>query len=478
MPAALGGDERLARMVAHGHERAFATLYDRYHQRIYRYVRAMVRHDSDAQDVLQTVFTKAFVALAEGRRDAPLRPWLYRIAHNEAISAIRRRRPEVDLTALGDPPAPSVEEAAGERARLAMVVADLQALTERQRGALVLRELSGLSHEEIEAALGLDPGAAKQTIFEARRSLAEFSQGRTMSCDDVCKAISDGSGRTLRGRRIRAHLRDCAGCAVFAQAIPTRSRELRAIAPPLPAAAAAGLLTRVLGHGGAVPAGAAGAGATGVGAGATGVGSGLTGKVAALGITTKLVAGAAVIVVAAGAGGIVAPLLHGAGADHPSATSNLRGRGNSSAHRGAVGSGQATGSIAGGRVARPVAAGAVRSPAASRGAAQMAGHGSQLAGHGSAPAARATAHGHVSSVSAARSHGQRGAQMKADHRSRHVHGRSGVSQSAAASHGRSSSVTPVGKTTSATMSTPHGNPHTTRTPAPKVPPGQAKKSGA
>ena len=50
----------------------------------------MVRHDSDAQDVLQSVFAKAFVALDEGRRDAPLRPWLYRIAHNEAISTIRR----------------------------------------------------------------------------------------------------------------------------------------------------------------------------------------------------------------------------------------------------------------------------------------------------------------------------------------------------------------------------------------------------
>ena len=197
LPVGLGGDERLARLVGQGHERAFAALYARYHQQIYRYVRAMVRHESDAQDVLQSAFAKAFVALAEGRRDAPLRPWLYRVAHNEAISTIRRRRPELDLTAAGGLPAPSVDQVAGERARLAMLVADLQALTARQRGALVMRELCGLSHEDIEAALGLDRGGAKQTIFEARRSLAAFSDGRAMSCDEVCRAISDGNGRIL-----------------------------------------------------------------------------------------------------------------------------------------------------------------------------------------------------------------------------------------------------------------------------------------
>ena len=56
-------------------------------------------------------------------------------------------------------------------------------------------------------------GAAKQTIFEARRSLSEFAEGRVMACDEVRKVVSDADGRSLRSRRVRAHLSDCAGCA-------------------------------------------------------------------------------------------------------------------------------------------------------------------------------------------------------------------------------------------------------------------------
>lgn len=112
-----------------------------------------------------------------------------------------------------------------------------------------------------------------------------------MSCDDVCRTISDGGGRSLRGRGIRAHLRDCRGCAAFAAAVPARSRDLRAIAPPLPAAAAAALLTRALG---------AGSGSAG---GASGVVAAVAGKAAGITLSSKVIAGLAVVAVAgAGAG--------------------------------------------------------------------------------------------------------------------------------------------------------------------------------
>jgi len=120
--------------------------------------------------------------------------------------AQRRRRADVAVR----------EEEAGERAALTQLVADLEQLTDRQRGALVMRELSGLTHAEIDAALALDPGAAKQTIFEARRSLGEFAKGRAMSCDDVCRAISDGGGRSLRGRGFAPI------CAIAAVVPPSR----------------------------------------------------------------------------------------------------------------------------------------------------------------------------------------------------------------------------------------------------------------
>ena len=69
---------------------------------------------------------------------------------------------------------------------------------------------------------------------------AECAEGRAMACAEVCRAISDGDRRVLRGRRVRAHLRDCASCAAFASAIEARQSELRALVPVLPAAASAG----------------------------------------------------------------------------------------------------------------------------------------------------------------------------------------------------------------------------------------------
>src|SRR5947209_11236041 len=211
VPAPLGllSDERLARMVGQGNERAFGTLYARYHQPLYRYCYSMVRHEADAQDALQSTFTSALAALRRSQRDAPLRPWLYRIAHNESISLLRRRRVTDELPETMEARGSSVEHAAEERARLELLVEDLRDLPERQRGALVMRELSGLSHEELAQALGISVGAAKQTVFEARRALAEFEEGRAMACEDIQRLISDSDRRALRGRRLRAHLRGC-----------------------------------------------------------------------------------------------------------------------------------------------------------------------------------------------------------------------------------------------------------------------------
>jgi len=290
------GDERLARMVGDGSKQAFAPLYERYYQQLYRYCRSIVHDDLDAQDALQSTFASAFAALRKGQRDAPLRPWLFRIAHNEAVSVIRRRRPAEDLSEASDRCCDSVEEQADERARFAMLLRDLAELPDRQRSALVMRELSGLSHEEIAIVLETSVGAAKQTIFEARRSLSEFAEGRVMACDAVRRVVSDADGRTLRSRRVRAHLADCAGCAEFANAIETRSADLRALSPTLPATAATGVLARSLG---------AGSGHGG-GGGAAGLAAGTAGKTAGAALATKAIAG--VVIVAAGTAGAAAGL--------------------------------------------------------------------------------------------------------------------------------------------------------------------------
>ena len=278
-------DERLARMVAHGSERAFAALYERYAQPLYRYCRSITGNDADAQDALQSALTSALLALRRGARDAPLRPWLFRIAHNEAISVLRRRRPTAALSDAQDPVAPSAAEQAFQRERLQLLVRDLQQLGDRQRGALVMRELSGLSHEDIAVALDVSVGAAKQAIFEARRALAELEEGRAMPCEEIRRLISDGDKRMLRGRRVRAHLRSCASCTAFAAAIPERRAELHALAPPLAPVA----LASVLGHL------AAAAGSSHGGAGAGALAFGTAGKSAAAALTAKALVGAAIV---------------------------------------------------------------------------------------------------------------------------------------------------------------------------------------
>ena len=283
-PFGLLGDERLARLAAAGHERAFTIVYQRYHQPLYRYCRSILHNDADAQDALQSTFAAAFAALGRGQRDAPIRPWLYCIAHNEAVSALRRRRPTAELSAASGAWTTSAEDRVAERAELRMLLRDLHKLSERQRSALVMRELSGLSHEDIAIALGTSLGTAKQTIYEARRSLFEFAEGREMPCDEIRQTISDADGRALRGRRVRAHLRECDACAQFA-AIPERSADLRALAPALPPAAAAGLLGHVVGPGSG----------HGVGAGLAGIATAAAGKTATVALTTNALAGLAVV---------------------------------------------------------------------------------------------------------------------------------------------------------------------------------------
>jgi RNA polymerase sigma factor (sigma-70 family) len=347
-PRLIGGDrvsdELLARLVASGGERHFRALYERYRQSLYGYCHSILRNEADAQDALQSTFTKALMALREGRRNAPLRPWLYRIAHNEAISIVRDRG--ATEKRLARVPrrvdVPSVEERAGDRARLSSLLDDLSQLPDRARGALVMREMGGLSHEEIAAALGLSVGGAKQAIFEARRGLLELAEGRAMSCDDVTRRLSDGDRRAFRGRRVRAHLRDCRACAAFAAAIPRRHGELRALSPVLAPASAAAVLERILG--GAAKPGAGSAGAAGSGSGST---SGAAGSGSGSGS-----AGAAVPGSGSGSAGTV-----GAGSGSASAGtvgSGSAGAAGSGAGAAAAGSSSAGGWTVVGLVAKPL----------------------------------------------------------------------------------------------------------------------------
>jgi len=260
-------DEHLVRRAAGGEERAFAAIFDRYHQALYRYCLAIVGNPQDAQDALQNTMLKVLRALPGEGREIKLKPWLYRIAHNESIDLLRRRRETRELGDELTAPGPSLAEELSVRERLRQLLSDVDELPERQRGALVMRELAGLDFEGIATALGTSPAVARQTLYEARLSLHQMDEGRDMNCATVTKALSDGDGRVTRRRDIRAHLRVCADCRRFRAEIEGREQDFAALAP-LPAAAVAGLLQGLLG-GGAAGGGGSGAAGAAVAGGAT-----------------------------------------------------------------------------------------------------------------------------------------------------------------------------------------------------------------
>jgi len=239
-------DSRLTRRAVRGSSRAFEAIFERYHQELYRYCAAIVGNSADAQDAVQNTMVKVLRALPGEERRIELKPWLYRIAHNEAIEIVRRRVPaeEIDPDSLLAPASAADQVVARERLR--HLVADVAELPERQRGALVMRELGGLGFEEIGAALGTTAATARQTLYEARLGLQRMSEGREMDCAEAMRAISDGDRRLLRGRKLRAHLRACEGCRAFGAGIESRRADLALVAP-LPAAAVAGVLHGVLG---------------------------------------------------------------------------------------------------------------------------------------------------------------------------------------------------------------------------------------
>lgn len=292
-------DERLASMVAHGSEPAFAAIYERHHQALYRYCRSILGDSHDAGDALQSTMLNAFRALNASEKDVALRPWLFRIAHNESISLARRRRPAAALEEAEELAGPSLEGAVFANERLRQLFSDLGEITERQRGALVMRELSGLEYVDIAQALSISPAAAKQTVFEAHSALHELAEGRALDCDGVRESLSAGDRRLLRGRKLRAHLRHCDGCRSFQDGVTARRADLAALAPALPGGLAAALVQSLFGGGG----GPDGGGGSGLLASAGGATAAAGGGSMATGGMTAATGGASAGGAVAGSGG-------------------------------------------------------------------------------------------------------------------------------------------------------------------------------
>lgn len=164
-------DRRLVTLVREGYEAAFEEIVRRYGRPLGRYAATIVGGRSE--DVLQDAFAKALPALRRDDAEIELRPWLFRVVRNTALNDLRDSPPSPEVLseaiAGGRNPAEELER----REELADLMKRLRALPEPQRAAIVMRELEGLGHEEIAAALGLSGGAARQAIYRARQALRD-----------------------------------------------------------------------------------------------------------------------------------------------------------------------------------------------------------------------------------------------------------------------------------------------------------------
>jgi RNA polymerase sigma-70 factor (ECF subfamily) len=165
-------DRDLVLRARKGRVEAYNTLVSRWEKKIYNYLLRLTGSPEDAMDVCQDVFLKAYQSL--GRLDDAARfgPWLYRIAHNEAYSALRKRRPESEMPDADAADPASLRRMAPIEVSLA-VGAALDRLPAEQREAVLLKVCEGFKFEEIAAILGCPASTVKSRVYTGLESMKE-----------------------------------------------------------------------------------------------------------------------------------------------------------------------------------------------------------------------------------------------------------------------------------------------------------------
>ena len=163
-------DERLVILARRGDHNAFTAIVERYQAVLEAHCRGVLP-PARAEDALQQTFASAYIALMRGAAPTALRPWLYAIAHNASLNALRERPLEaLDLErATGKEQLP--HEIVAQRESLQRVLRAVRGLPLRQREVIVRQEFHGASHEQIAAELGVTTGAVRQLAHRARRSI-------------------------------------------------------------------------------------------------------------------------------------------------------------------------------------------------------------------------------------------------------------------------------------------------------------------
>jgi RNA polymerase sigma-70 factor (ECF subfamily) len=205
-------DHELVAAARRGDRDAFRTLFDRYHRRAYALAFGVLRHPDDALDVVQDAFIKAHKYLDKFEGNSSFYTWLYRIVMNLAIDHLRKHR-RVKPVELDEQ---HFAEAAGDESLLpkilggnpgralmdkqirARIDAALETLSDNHRAVLIMRELEGMSYEEMAQAMGCSKGTIMSRLFHARknmqRQLLDLVDRTSMPKDDAADEDAAASG--------------------------------------------------------------------------------------------------------------------------------------------------------------------------------------------------------------------------------------------------------------------------------------------
>ncbi len=310
----LHSDDQLVALFRAGSDDAFRAIHDRYRVRLLAYSAQMLGGSrADAEDALQDVFVRAHQALRANRQPIMLRAWLYRIAHNRCVDQLRRPPPvpseimpgaqlALSRGARHDPPTE-----AERNEDLRHLVADVHSLPEQQRSALLMRELQGLSYEELGCALGVSVAGVKSLLLRARGGVLDAAAARDTPCADIRLELASAHDRGVRASgRARRHMRECDQCSSYRGQLRSVSRQVAALVPVGPL----GHLGLLFGIGGGGAGASAGAGAGGGGIAASGSSALLGGVATATATKVAAIVGACALVGGAGALQATAPPAH------------------------------------------------------------------------------------------------------------------------------------------------------------------------
>jgi len=177
-------DQALVERAQRGEKRAFGLLVSKYQRRVFRLLSRFVRDPNEVEDIAQEAFIKAYRALPQFKGNSAFYTWLYRIAVNTAKNWLATQRRRAPLSGVAIEEVEQFESAEGLRevatpdaVLLSHEVADvvnraIERLPEELRTAIVLREIEGLSYEDIAEAMSCPIGTVRSRIFRAREAIA------------------------------------------------------------------------------------------------------------------------------------------------------------------------------------------------------------------------------------------------------------------------------------------------------------------